>query len=58
MRRAEIQWGEDLMKDAEETRLEQPEHLALRRAADAGSGLGLGGGSTFNNNSFRQTTGL
>ncbi len=39
LRRAEIQWGEDLMKDAEETRLEQPEHLALRRAADAGRAL-------------------
>ncbi len=38
LRRAEIQWGEDLMKDAEETRLEQPEHLALRRRCGAGAG--------------------
>ena len=44
-----------LRREEEKRRKEGPRQ---RRAADAGSGLGLGGGSTFNTNSFRQTTGL
>lgn len=39
LRRAELQWGEDILKDAEETRLEQPEHLTARRADDAARAL-------------------
>ena len=35
LRSAEMQWKEGLVKDMEETRLEQPEHLVLRHADDA-----------------------
>lgn len=39
LRRTELQWGEDLTKDAEETRLEQPNYLVIRNADDTARAL-------------------